>query len=135
MCARLKSSGAGLSVIYLLEISQSWMTFTLVPHRRLARIIIDHPLEGDNHICLGWMAIPQAPWYLGTFQSPESLLEAHQPKWLTLHFWNLPDGGERGNYEFSHIYGLDCISFSDFTKKNVCVCVCILYKNVYIMYI
>lgn len=31
---------------------QSWMTLALVPNRRLPTIIIDHPLEGDNHICL-----------------------------------------------------------------------------------
>lgn len=31
---------------------QSQMTLALVPHRRLPTIIIDHPLEGDKHICL-----------------------------------------------------------------------------------
>lgn len=44
---------AVLSVIYLFKIGHSWMTLALVPHRKLPAIIIDHPLEGDNHICLG----------------------------------------------------------------------------------
>lgn len=60
----LKGSGAVSPVSCPLKIGQSQRTLPLVPHRKLPAIIIDHPLEGDNHICLGSMSVPQTPRHI-----------------------------------------------------------------------
>lgn len=103
------------------------MTCALVPHRRLPTVIIDHPLEGDNHIYLGMdghfvdIVVPRH-----ILKSGVEFLEAH-----SLSGWTFTSAiscmERRGGTMNFPISGLGFISFSCLTKKKlyiICIYTC-----------